>query len=121
MAKTVIEARQGRVETELKHELKSDPKNRLSDDAIELLAHASKVLEARGEEYNTVNNRAGREQHMKQITEAFNVLTGQDLTIRQGWLFMVILKVARAANTDNLDTFIDMAAYAALAGEQRNA
>ncbi len=89
-------------------------------DAIILLEKAQDYLRLRGQEYNKTNNREGRERHMTGIVSAFNALTGQQLTVRQGWLFMVILKVARACSNGGEDTYIDMAAYAALAGEQKD-
>jgi hypothetical protein len=49
---------------------------------------------------------------------AFNALTGHELSERDGWLFMVMLKAARAtAGGHNPDDYEDGAAYFALAGE----
>lgn len=59
------------------------------------------------------------ERSMSRIVEAFNTATGHVLSEGDGWLFMVVLKVVRAARgaAPGLDTFRDMAGYAALAGE----
>lgn len=58
------------------------------------------------------------ERSMARNVRAFNVLTGHTLTERDGWLFMVTLKAARAtAGSHNPDDYIDGAAYFALAGE----
>lgn len=55
---------------------------------------------------------------MKRAVDAFNALTGHKLTEREGWLFMVALKAARAtAGAHNPDDYEDGAAYFALAGE----
>ena len=56
---------------------------------------------------------------MLKCTRAFNGLTGHALSERDGWLFMVLLKGARACASPSgvADDYEDMAAYAALAGE----
>lgn len=62
---------------------------------------------------------AGGERSMARVVKAFNAATGHVLTERDGWLFMVQLKLVRAATTQTgvADDYEDMAAYAALAGE----
>ena len=58
------------------------------------------------------------ERSMARTVAAFNALTGHALTERDGWLFMVALKAARAtAGSHNADDYTDGAAYFALAGE----
>lgn len=60
------------------------------------------------------------ERSMARCVQAFNVLTGQELTETQGWQFMQCLKLARATTPGaphNADDFIDGAAYAGLACE----
>ena len=59
------------------------------------------------------------ERSMARTVRAFNALTGHDVSERDGWLFMVVLKAARACNTatGQRDDYEDLAAYAALAGE----
>lgn len=58
------------------------------------------------------------ERSMARCIKAFNALTGQDLSEFQGWLFMGVLKYARAtAGNPQLDDLIDAAGYSALAGE----
>lgn len=59
------------------------------------------------------------ERSMGRCVAAFNALTGHKLSERDGWLFMVTLKMARACNTPMglADDYEDMAAYAAFAGE----
>lgn len=64
-------------------------------------------------------DQAGGERSMARTVAAFNALTGHALSERDGWLFMVQLKAARATNTPTgiPDDYEDMAAYSALAGE----
>lgn len=64
-------------------------------------------------------DQADGERSMLKCTKAFNALTGHTLSERDGWLFMVLLKGARACTTPTgiADDYEDMAAYAALAGE----
>lgn len=60
------------------------------------------------------------ERSMRRAVDAFNALVGGDkrLTETEGWLFMAVLKAARAtAGGHNLDDYVDGAAYFALAGE----
>lgn len=56
---------------------------------------------------------------MGRTVAAFNALTGHGLSERDGWMFMLALKCARAANTPtgHADDYEDMAAYSALMGE----
>ena len=62
---------------------------------------------------------AGEERSMGKTVRAFNALTGHDISERDGWLFMAVLKAARAATTPTgrVDDYVDGAAYFALAGE----
>lgn len=58
------------------------------------------------------------ERSMAQAVEIFKAITGVELTERQGWTFMVALKLARSTRgKPNPDHFIDLAGYAALLGE----
>lgn len=65
------------------------------------------------------------ERSMVRAVAAFNALMGDSiferngLSERDGWLFMVILKAARATASDRVreDDYVDGAAYFALAGE----
>ena len=73
---------------------------------------------------NHMKNRASQrdaengERSMKRCVDAFNALEGTNLTEKQGWRFMVLLKYARSVNgVFTADDYEDMAAYAGLAGE----
>lgn len=58
------------------------------------------------------------ERSMRKAVATFNQLTGHNLSEREGWVFMAVLKLARAqAGRHVLDDYVDGAAYIALAGE----
>jgi hypothetical protein len=59
---------------------------------------------------------------MDKTVKAFNAITGHELTVEQGWLFMALLKAVRTQQGDfRLDNYEDGAAYFALMGEQASA
>lgn len=82
--------------------------------------HASTILT---DAAKTISNRAverdkEEERSMLSCVNSFNALTKHTLTEEQGWLFMVVLKMARAqGGAFKLDDYLDGAAYFALAGE----
>lgn len=81
--------------------------------ASDILKEASETIDSRGKERDK-----GSERSMRSTVEAFNAITGQELTETQGWQFMVILKLARSSGGNfKLDDYLDGAAYMALAGE----
>lgn len=58
------------------------------------------------------------ERSMGATVAAFVAITGVHMTEQQGWQFMEVLKMVRSNQGDyRADSFIDGAAYAALAGE----
>lgn len=64
------------------------------------------------------------ERLMARAVAAFNAVTGHKMTTREGWLFMAVLKLARATTAGgrhNADDYVDGAAYFALAGEEAEA
>ncbi len=82
---------------------------------------ANKILE---EALLTISNRAEErdqkeERSMKKCVDLVNAATGKDLTEKDGWVFMICLKLARSysGEKENLDDYIDGASYFALAGE----
>ena len=82
-----------------------------------LLGAAAKHMRDRAATYD----KPGGERSMGKAVEAFNVITGRDLSESEGWLLMQILKDVRdrqrsAAHTDSLE---DCIAYAALKAEAR--
>ena len=81
--------------------------------ASELLRKAAHTIEERAAQRDLPAERS-----MARAVGAFNTLTGQDLTETQGWLFIAVLKLARAtAGKHNPDDLLDAAAYVALALE----
>ena len=88
----------------------SEPSNAAAD----LLVEAADIIGARAAARDTPEG----ERSMRRTVEAFNALHGTRLTELQGWHFMALLKLARAtAGTPARDDYIDLSAYAALAGE----
>lgn len=80
--------------------------------APEILKQAIEVMEQKGKDRDVEQERS-----MARCVKAYNALTGLNLSERQGWLFMVVLKMARGATGEVLDDWLDGAAYCALAGE----
>lgn len=86
----------------------------LPSTAEDLLAVAGDIMAKRGENYDD-----GSERSMKKIVGAFNQITGQELSERDGWLFMQVLKLVRlsTAKGQHRDSYEDNIAYAALMAE----
>jgi hypothetical protein len=85
--------------------------------APDILKTAAQHMERRAKQYD----RPEGERSIPAVVDAFNVITGKDLTPTQGWLFMVLLKLVRAQSAQGLafvDSVEDAAAYAALMGEE---
>ena len=81
----------------------------------------AKTVRSRGPQYNVTDKRG--ERSMTAIVEIMNILrrgrTGP-WTTRDGWLLMIVLKLVRGSMPTPLrDTFVDLAGYAGLAGEER--
>lgn len=87
----------------------------MSTGAIAVLERAADHMRARA----ATRDKPEGERAMASTVTAFNALTGHHLSERDGWLFMVALKMARACATPTglPDDYEDLAAYAALAGE----
>ncbi|WHB31218.1 hypothetical protein [Xanthomonas phage NEB7] len=83
--------------------------------ASDILRQSAQTIDDRAVE----RDQPGGERSMARTVAAFNALSGHALTERDGWLFMTVLKQARAFATlaGKLDDYVDLAAYAALAGE----
>lgn len=86
--------------------------------APEILKRGAEHMENRAAQRDEPNG----ERSMGKTVAAFNALYGKDLTEEQGWMFMVILKQARAScGVFVADDYEDGAAYFALAGEAASA
>lgn len=83
--------------------------------ASDILRNSAKHIEDRAAQRDQPQG----ERSMARCVAAFNALTGHQLSERDGWLFMVQLKMARACTTATgiPDDYEDAAAYSALAGE----
>ena len=96
------------------------------DYPVRLLRGAADTIAQRGQERDTSADGQQQERSMAACVAAFNALEGTQLTERQGWAFMQVLKMTRAAATArngryNADDYLDGAAYAALGGEAAQA
>jgi len=83
--------------------------------AIEFLERAADLMLERAKEYDSEDG----ERSMRSTVAAFNVLTGNILSEQEGWLFMLLLKIARQHQTPDWhqDSSEDAIAYAALMAE----
>ena len=82
--------------------------------AHEILTQAASEMQDRATTYDKPEG----ERSMGATVAAYNAVTGQSMTEVQGWLFMAMLKAVRSQQGDyRADSFIDGAAYFALAGE----
>lgn len=82
--------------------------------APDILAQAAAEMADRARTYD----RPEGERSMAATVAAFAAVTGLRLTETQGWLFMVMLKAVRSQQgLHRADSFVDGAAYFALAGE----
>lgn len=81
--------------------------------APEILEQAYKTLEERGKERDTQEG----ERSMRRAAEIYSAMADEQMVQREGWLFMIALKLARAERSDNPDHYIDLAGYCALLGE----
>ena len=82
--------------------------------AHEILTQAASEMQDRATTYDKPQG----ERSMGATVAAYNAVTGQSMTEVQGWLFMAMLKAVRSQQGDyRADSFIDGAAYFALAGE----
>lgn len=87
--------------------------------APDLLNKAAAIMEERGRQYDKPEG----ERSMGRAVQAFNAITGRDLSESEGWLLLQLLKDVRdrqrpAPHQDSLD---DCIAYAALKAEARMA
>lgn len=81
-----------------------------------ILREAAETIAERGVQRDSAEK---GERSMARCVAAFNGLTGRDLTEKEGWFFMAVLKMARSMNgkSPRRDDFVDLCAYGALAGE----
>ena len=82
-----------------------------------LLEQAAHHLRQRGQQYDQPEG----ERSMQRTVDAFNTITGRDLTASEGWLLLQILKDVRdrQRSLPHTDSLEDCIAYAALKAEAR--
>ena len=87
-------------------------------EAPELLGRAARHMHDRAATYDTL----GGERSMGKAVQAFNAITGRELTESEGWLLMAILKAVRSETRSepHQDSLEDLIAYAALYAEARS-
>lgn len=82
--------------------------------ASDILSAAAGHMQDRASTYDA----EGGERSMGNTVQAFNAITGQEMSEEQGWLFMVLLKAVRSQQGEfRVDSYEDGAAYFALQGE----
>ncbi len=84
--------------------------------APEFLAQAGAIMQQRAAQYD----QPGGERSMGRTIEAFNIITGRELTEAEGWLMMQLLKDVRQWQTPGVfhrDSAEDGVAYSALKAE----
>ena len=85
--------------------------------AAEMLGRAAMHMHDRAATYDKPEG----ERSMGRCVEAFNAVTGRDLSESEGWLLMALLKAVRSETRSepHADSLEDMIAYAALYAEAR--
>lgn len=84
------------------------------DGADGILDQAASEMRDRAKTYDKPQG----ERSMAATVSAFSAITGVTMNEQQGWQFMEVLKMVRSnQGAYRADSFIDGAAYAALAGE----
>lgn len=84
-------------------------------------AHAKRVAEILNERGKThAEGDDDKERSMDNIVSIFKAVSGVELTIEQGWLFMLALKLGRRrAKPGNIDNYHDAMGYLALLAEHK--
>ena len=86
----------------------------MNKSAPELLKEATKILEDRGK----IRDSEGGERSMADCIDSFNNITKNTLSETDGWLFMILLKLARSKQGGfHEDDFLDIIGYSALMAE----
>lgn len=82
--------------------------------ADQFLIEAAEVLQQRA----ALRDKPDGERSMARAVHAYNTLAGTTMTEMDGWIFMCVLKMARAtAGSPHIDDAVDLAGYAALLAE----
>lgn len=88
------------------------------DKVYDVSAHLDAVAAVIGDRGKTRDLAKG-ERSMARCVRMFNAATGRDLSAREGWLFMLCLKLARMATGKYKDDdYLDHTGYSALMAEE---
>lgn len=94
------------------------PAKLLTKDAGEHAMRVVEILTERGKTHSEGND--DKERSMDNIVSIFKAVSGVELTIEQGWLFMLSLKLGRRrAKPGNMDNYHDAMGYLALCAEHK--
>lgn len=86
--------------------------------AVEFLENGVRILGERAK----LRDQPNGERSMARTVAIFNAWTGNNLSVEDGWRFMIALKQAREIQGFyNADDYEDLANYAALLGEEESA
>ena len=87
-------------------------------EAPELLGRAARHMHDRASTYDKPEG----ERSMGRTVQAFNAITGHNVTESEGWLLMALLKSVRGFTREayHADSFEDLIAYAALCAEAKS-
>lgn len=90
----------------------------MSNTAPEFLHRAAAIMEERGKQYD----KTGGERSMGKTVQAFNAITGHQLSEAEGWLLLETLKNVRLWQKPGFhqDSADDGVAYAALKAEAKS-
>lgn len=85
--------------------------------AVDFLNKAAQIMQERGKQYDKPEG----ERSMGKCVDAFNIITGRNLTEAEGWLLLQILKDVRQWQRPGYhqDSAEDCVAYAALKAEAK--
>lgn len=99
-------------------EVKEQPEAVPEPLAAELLGRAARHMHDRASTYDKPEG----ERSMGRTVQAFNAITGHNLSESEGWLLMALLKSVRGftRETYHADSFEDLIAYAALCAEAKS-
>ena len=89
----------------------------MTNTAPEFLHRAASIMEERGKQYD----KPGGERSMGKTVQAFNAITGRDLSEAEGWLLLETLKNVRLWQKPGFhqDSADDGVAYSALKAEAK--
>ena len=92
-----------------------EPNPHLPRSASEFLARSKEIMDERAKIYDSPSG----ERSAARTVEIFNILTGHELTEKDGWLFLLCLKLVRQRQVEGFhrDSVEDMVTYAALLAE----